>query len=153
MKRITLTLILSVTFLALVKAPREGDCLILPRIKPIYSFGVEDPLLRAFMYVESKFKDDVVNPVTGARGVLQILPIMIREVNRIQKDVTYTWDDAFSIEKSIEIWYKIQHHHNPNYDIGKACRVWFGKGVQYDGLTWETYQCNIVKNGGNTTLI
>jgi len=117
--------------------------------QPLYIHNMQDPILRAFVMQESGFKENVVNPVSGARGVLQILPVMIKEVNRICKklciDKHYTWKDAFNAQKSIEIWYIVQNYHNPSYDLQKACRIWFGRGVQYDGLTWIGYHKGVLK--------
>ena len=108
-----------------------------------------DTVLSAFIQLESNYDSTAVNPVSRARGILQILPVMIDEANRLStlkgNDVHYTWDDAWSIDKSIEIWYLVQGHHNPTYNIPKACRVWFGSGVQYDGMTWVQYYNKILK--------
>jgi hypothetical protein len=116
----------------------------------ICKYGVDDSILRAFISLESGFKEDAVNPITGARGILQILPPMVTEVNRIMKEydlpeVQFTWDDAWDAEKSIEIWYIVQSYHNLDYDVKKACRLWFGVGTQYDGLTWGGYHKLIQK--------
>ena len=108
-----------------------------------YPFGISDTMLLSFIRLESNFNEQAVNPVTGARGILQILPVMINEANRLQSllgnPIQYTWDDAWSVEKSIEIWYLVQNYHNPDYNIQEACKIWFGRGVQYDGMTWIEY--------------
>lgn len=114
-----------------------------PEIQSQNPFGINDMVLLSFMWYESRYDSTAINPVSGARGVLQILPIMIEEANRLQKlyhsPIRYTWDDAWSVSRSIEIWYLVQQHHNPDYDLQKACQIWFGKGVQYDGMTWVEY--------------
>jgi hypothetical protein len=130
-----------------VKAPEGLQYFILLELLPLHPYNIQDPLLLSFVKVESDFKEDAVNEVSGARGILQILPCMIDEVNRILKLNKYTWDDAFNAFKSMEIWYIIQQYHNPEYDIEKACKIWFGKGVQYDGCTWEDYQRKVMNNG------
>ena len=115
----------------------------LPETKTEHPFGIEDTVLLSFIRLESNFIDTAVNPVTGARGILQILPIMVEEANRLQAIygglTRYTWDDAWSVSKSVEIWYLVQGHHNPDYDLPTACKIWFGRGVQYDGMTWREY--------------
>ena len=125
------------------EAPHSWGEYMEPEPKVIYPFGLEDTTLLSFMWYESRYDSTAVNPVSKARGVLQILPIMIEEANRLQRlkksDTYYTWDDAWSVQKSIEIWYLVQNHHNPNYDIQEACKIWFGRGVQYDGMTWVEY--------------
>ena len=118
-----------------------------PEPKVDYPFGIEDHSLLSVMWYESRFNKTAVNPVSGARGVLQILPIMINEANRLRRlqgsDIRYTWDDAWDVEKSIEIWYLVQNYHNPDYDLQKACMIWFGRGVQYDGKTWREYHRDV----------
>jgi len=110
----------------------------------LYTFNISDPFLRAVIEFESNFQADAVNPHTGARGILQILPIMIREVNKYS-DIKYTWDDAFDPVKSIEIWTKVMDVKNPEYYYDKACRIWFGTGVQWDGMQWEDYYMKIMR--------
>ena len=117
--------------------------------KPCYIYNIQDPMLRAFIQVESGFNPEAVNPISGARGILQYLPIMIEEVNKIcvKKNIPkkFTWEDAWDPYLSIDIWYIVQNYHNPEYDIQKACRIWFGVGVQYDGLTWVGYHKEVLK--------
>ena len=112
-----------------------------------YPFGIEDTVLLSFIRLESNFNEKAVNPVTGARGILQILPVMVAEANRLQTiyghSTVYTWDDAWDAQRSIEMWYLVQEHHNPQYDLQKACQIWFGRGVQYDGMTWREYHQKI----------
>ena len=115
--------------------------------EPIYIFNLKDPVARTFAYYESRFKIHAVNKVSGARGIFQFMPVMIREVNEICKltdnPKRYTWNDAFNPQKSIEMWYIVQNYHNPEYDVAKACKIWFGSGVQYDGKTWKQYYADI----------
>lgn len=112
--------------------------------KPIGMFNISDPFLMSVVKFESNFDPDAVNPYTGARGILQILPIMVNEVNKFS-DVQYTWNDAFDPEKSIEIWYKVMKKYNPEYFPDKAIRIWFGTGRQYDGMRWEDYYMIVMK--------
>jgi hypothetical protein len=119
-----------------------------PAPVPTFKFNVTDAFLNAVIGYESTWNDSAENPVTKARGILQILPIMIDEANRLQiskgSEVRYTWDDAWSVEKSIEIWYLVQNHHNPTYDSKRACQIWFGIGIQYDGMTWKEYHQSVL---------
>ena len=137
MKRIMITLIFLQTFLILTAPANER--LFVPVAEPLYIYNVSDPFLRAVIKFESNYKADAVNPHTGARGILQILPVMIREVNKYS-DVKYTWNDAFDPAKSIQMWYIIQGKKNPEYYPDKAIRIWFGNGKQkHDGMTWCDY--------------
>jgi hypothetical protein len=126
-----------------LKAPVMKSLMIIES-EPLYAFNIKDPVLRAFVRFESFYDEYAINPVSGARGILQFLPVMINEVNRILLECyinhpLYTWDDAFDAQKSIDMWYIVQRYHNPTYDIEKICQIWFGLGVQYDGLTWIEY--------------
>jgi hypothetical protein len=136
MKKVMITTFLILINLTLT-APTTSYCYI-ERGNPVYIFNASDPFLRAVMRYESNFNASAVNPISGARGVLQILPVMIREVNKYSK-VKYTWNDAFDPVKSIEIWYTVQGAKNPGYYPDRAIRIWFGIGRQYDGKTWCGY--------------
>lgn len=90
-----------------------------------------DPILRAFMKVESNFRPDVINSL-GYYGILQIGPEMINDANRICKlkgkmpSVSYTICPDST--KSVQIWYIIQNHYNAGNDLLRACRIWNSKG-------------------------
>jgi len=119
-------------------APTDDRVVILKQ-EPCYIYNVKDTFLRAVIRYESNFNERAVNPYSGARGVLQILPVMIREVNKYS-DVKYTWNDAWDPVKSIEIWWTIQRERNPEYNYKRACRLWFGSGIQkHDRMTWRDY--------------
>lgn len=142
MKRMTILILILILFSLQVFAPKE-EVLYIEKAEPVYIYNADDPLLRAIMRTESNYNPLAVNPISKARGLLQITPAMITEVNRICKklniDESYTWDDAFDPFKSIRIWYIAQSHLNPEYDINIACQIWFGRGVQWDGMTWIEY--------------
>lgn len=132
------------------KAPIGTKQITILGSEPIYPYNITDSVLRAFVIVESNFKADAYNKISGARGLLQITKAMIREVNRILRKQgswkRYTFEDTWSVEKSIEIWYIVQTYHNPEYDVRKACKIWFGTGVQYDGMTWKEYYIRVQKH-------
>jgi hypothetical protein len=147
MKKMITMIILSFLFMRCI-APSILE-LYIPVYEPYYKYNMKDPVLRSVTYFESRFTEHAVNKVSGARGIIQILPIMVYEVNRICKKYfpgwKYTWKDAFDPIKSMEIWYIVQAYWNPDYDIDKACIVWFGSGTQYDGMTWKHYSKEIKK--------
>jgi len=154
MKRIKI-LILILLFSLKAFAPKE-KVLYIKNIEPIYIYNIDDSLLRAIMRLESNYDPLIVNTISGARGLLQIMPDMITEVNRICRLwhelfpeyvelESYTWTDAYDPVKSIRMWYIAQEYHNPNYDINLACKIWFGRGVQHDGWTWIHYSDRIKK--------
>ena len=143
-----IALIFSLIFAKCI-APELPESLIIIKPDPVCIYNLNDPLLRAVACYESRFDTLAVNRVSKARGLIQITPIMIREVNKICNILKipnhYTWKDAFNPFKSIEIWYIVQNHKNPAYDLEKACIIWFGAGVQYDGMTWRDYLKQIKK--------
>lgn len=149
MKLLILTLLFSLQLLA----PKR-EVLYIERTEPIYIYNVDDPLLRAIMRLESNYDPLIINLVSGAGGLLQIMQPMIEEVNRICKiwhelfpdDIPleqFVLSDSFDPIKSIRIWYIVQDYLNPEYDINLACQIWFGRGIQYDGMTWVEYSGRI----------
>ena len=92
-----------------------------------------DTLVAALIYVESRGNENAVgdkhlgNPSVG---VLQIRPIMVREVNRILKrkksDRRFKLKDRFSKEKSIEMFRIWQSYHLPNSSDEVIARCWNG---------------------------
>ena len=63
-----------------------------------------DTLLNAVMAVESNFDTMAYNSKENAAGVLQIRPIMVREVNRLLGEDKYTLKDRWNKAKSIEMF-------------------------------------------------
>lgn len=72
----------------------------------------------ALIDVESEYQDSIVNKRTGARGVLQIMPIYVKECNRLQNQKVYSFDDAYNPVKSVEMLNII----NPEKDIELAIK-------------------------------
>ena len=77
-----------------------------PIIQPIQI----DTLLNAVMAVESNFDTMAYNAKENAAGVLQIRPIMVREVNRLLGADKYTLKDRWNKAKSIEMFNVIRSH-------------------------------------------
>lgn len=150
MKRMSLLILILILWLYHLPAdaPPVGVYTEEPKVKKVYPFDLEDHTLIAFMWYESRFDVKAEQKVTKARGVLQILPVMINEANRICKitdsPIRYNWQDAWDVNKSIEIWYLVQNYHNPEYNLIEACKIWFGRGVQYDGKTWHVYYDDVL---------
>ena len=139
---ITIFLIL-ITFK--LTAPEVKELVIL-KSEPYYAYNVKDPFLRSVISYESNYQERAVNPITKARGILQILPIMVREVNKYSEN-KYIWDDCFDPVKSIEIWNIIMEVKNPDYCYERAVKIWFGSGVQkHDRKTWHQYYNDVIKS-------
>ena len=96
--------------------------------QPTSSFdGVarSNSLVDAVIYVESRNNPNAWNK-SEACGVLQIRPIMIKDVNRILKRNQYTLNDRWNKTKSIQIFYIIQKYYSPNGTPERIARVWNG---------------------------
>ena len=92
-----------------------------------------DTLLEAIILVESRGIEDLAGDKHLGRpsiGVLQIIPIMVREVNRILKKQgkkeKYTLEDRYSREKSIEMFYIWKDFHHSNDSDEVIARCWNG---------------------------
>ena len=86
---------------------------------------IQDSLIDAIIHVESRGDSMAYNAKEDAVGVLQIRPIMMREVNRLLGYNKYTLDDRWSKSKSIEMFNVIkQHTTNPTNEI--LARNWNG---------------------------
>jgi len=55
-------------------------------------------------------------------GILQITPIFVAEANRIS-GMAYTHEDAFDIDKSLQMFSIVHDYYNPDHDIAKAIKV------------------------------
>jgi len=71
----------------------------------------------ALAIVESNLDKTAINPTSGASGIYQIMPIFLKEVNRLQKAVIYTPECVFDIKKSSEMVEIINFHRNPEKSI------------------------------------
>lgn len=95
-------------------------------VKPAYIQDMDmlsdwEILQMAMMKTESGFDPSAVGS-SDDRGVLQITPIYVREVNRLLGEDRYTHDDAFSVTKSIEMFNIMQSRKNPRCDMDRAVR-------------------------------
>lgn len=110
-------------------------------VDTIYTTKVNpDKLVRAFASIESSNNTNARNKSSGASGIIQIMPIMVKEANRLVGYEKYTLQDRFSKEKSFEIFHLIMKHKNPEYDIAKACFIWNPNGkTDYTKRVEEVY--------------
>ena len=93
--------------------------------RPIEQPIAIDTLLMAVMAVESNFDSMAYNAKENAAGVLQIRPIMVREVNRLLGEDKYTLKDRWNKAKSIEMFNVIRSHtKNPTDEM--IARNWNG---------------------------
>jgi soluble lytic murein transglycosylase-like protein len=67
------------------------------------------------------------NPVATGKandcGLLQITPVYVKEVNRIQSKNIFTPEDRFDIRKSFDMFNAMNDFYNKDRDIEKAIRL------------------------------
>ena len=71
-----------------------------------------DLLIKALIQVESRGDAKVVNSKSGATGVLQLMPVYVKDVNRILGEKKYTLKDRLNHKKSLEMFYILQKHYS-----------------------------------------
>ena len=92
-------------------------------------------VINAIAVVESNNK---VNAKNGhCVGVLQIMPVLVKQCNKITKK-HYTMRDRQDREKSVEMFNIIQDYYNPEGNIEKAIRLWNG-GPNYSLHSTDNY--------------
>lgn len=102
----------------------------------------------ALIQVESGGKDNALGTKNDT-GCLQITPILVKEVNRLQSGRRYTMNDALNRKRSIEMYNIIQGYYNPEKDLHLALKIWnpkaplsYHKKVQaeYEKLKSKSYE-------------
>ena len=85
-----------------------------------------DAIWHAICQVESSGNPDAHNPGEDARGIAQITPIFVRDINRIVGSDKYTHDDAWCVEKSREMFDIYNRNYHPKGDAERIARCWQG---------------------------
>lgn len=98
----------------------------------------------AIAMTESEFNPNAVGK-TMDYGIYQITPIYVKEVNRLLGNQVYTHNQAFDIEKSVEMFNILQSYKNPDQDINKAIYYhnkadWYRKKVLKNYETVKRYE-------------
>ena len=108
----------------------------------------KDPVLKAIAFVESSYNIRAFNNNDGGTGLLQITPIMVYDINRINRlkgvSTVYTLEDRFDPYKSIEMYYIFNDYYNHFYpeEIARAWNSrpkWHTKTHKTDRY-WEKVQ-------------
>ena len=101
-------------------------------------------LIESIAVVESKLDSTAYSSKENAVGILQIRPIMVKDVNRILSIVgdskRYTLEDRWSISKSIEMFsiYSCYYSLDLN-NFENIARRWNGGPVGHRKKSTETY--------------
>lgn len=105
-------------------------------------------VIDAIIQVESEGKTNAVSSDGSSCGILQITRVLVKDVNRILKmkgiRETYSYEDRFNTEKSIEMFKIIQDFYNPRHDVEKAIRLWNG-GCGYTIKGTERYYKKVMR--------
>ena len=130
------SLLLSALFVPTMLSPSQPKVDLTQRVveeKVIIEKRPIEPLVNALIQVESRGNSQAVGDThldAPSIGLLQIRPIMVREVNRILKlkgsDYKYKLSDRKDSTKSVEmfyIWYEF-HHKDDNFET--IARSWNG---------------------------
>jgi len=105
------------------------------QLTPVSLRNLND-LVEAIIWVESRGDTSAYCKKEDAVGVLQIRPIMLKEVNRILdlkgSDYIFTLEDRWSRDKSIQMFNIVANYYHETSSYEKIARCWNGgpKGLQ-----------------------
>lgn len=89
-----------------------------------------EAVANAIIKVESGGNPRAHNPNGDCAGILQITPVCVKQVNiwlaQEKSKKRYTLKDRYNVEKSMEMFYIVQAHFNPQNDVERAIRIWNG---------------------------
>lgn len=92
-----------------------------------------DDLTKAMIFVESRGDSTAVGDThlrQPSIGILQIRPIMVKEINRISKKEglgkEFSMSDRYSRTKSIEMFNIWRNYHHPDNNYEAIARTWNG---------------------------
>jgi len=101
-------------------------------------------LIEAIIHVESRGDSMAYNSKEEAVGVLQIRPIMVREVNRLSGFNKYTLKDRWSVSKSKEM-FNIVRLNTTDATNEKVARRWNGGGNGHNKKSTLKYWIKVNK--------
>ena len=85
-------------------------------------------VIDAIVKVESKGNPKAYNQNGNCAGILQIVPILVKECNQILKEKKstkrYTVSDRYDVQKSKEMFILLQEHFNSEHSVEKAIKCW-----------------------------
>ena len=112
----------------------KAECHSLNTLSQPSPISIMCDVISAMEQVESAGNPLAFNHKEKAAGILQIRPIMVKEINRLC-GTSYTNKDCFDPIISTIIFIRLQHITNPKLRPEKAARVWNGG---YKGMHKET---------------
>ena len=107
----------------------------------------EEDLIHAIMMVESRGNPKAYNK-SGATGCMQIMPVMLAEVNRINRilknDKYFYPNDRWDCDKSVEMFLIWKNFHHKDSDFETISRHWWG-GPKYGEMDCSLFYWERVK--------
>lgn len=100
-------------------------------------------MYKAICAVESEFDSMAYNHSSGAAGIIQILPIYVKDVNKIH-GTKYTLKDRYDPVKCREMFELYQSHYNPQKDIAIAINMHL-QGCRYSINKHQWYYKRVIK--------
>ena len=101
-------------------------------------------IIESISYIESSHNPNAYNKKEKAIGVLQIRPIMVKEVN-LYTNYKLSHEDCWDKEKSIEAFIAFQNKFNPQWDAERAAKLWNGGRKGYNKQSTEKYWKKVKK--------
>lgn len=128
MKKVLTTFALSFCFLfansPLIKASQEKLSHV--EVKNLNILFFISDMFSRVSFIESDNNPRAHNLKEDAVGVVQIRPIMVREVNRLVGFEKYKLEDRWDVNKSFSMFYDFQMSLNKGLSLEKGCRMWNG---------------------------
>ena len=95
-------------------------------------------IIRAISTVESGNNPSAFNSGENAKGLLQIRPIMVKEIN-LYTNYRFTHSDCWEEDISIQAFIAFQNTFNPEWDTELAARMWNGGREGYKKSSTDIY--------------
>lgn len=104
-------------------------------------------IINAVKIVESNNNPLAFNVSEQAAGILQIRPIMVREVNRLVGYQKYTLEDRWDPTKSVGMFIDYQNAVNPDWCPELAAKKWnggyYGERIPMTEIYWQKVKLNM----------
>ena len=109
-----------------VKAHKEAPTPVIPKQSAVQILRAQhrneltpwEKTIMAICWTESRCNPKAVGKA-GDSGVMQLIPVYVKEVNRISGS-DYSHSDAFSVRKSLEMYERMQNYYNQSRDRDRA---------------------------------
>ena len=147
MKKLFSTFVLSSFFFIaaspLIEGSKSNDILV--RGEEIKMLLFVSDMFAKVSVIESSNNPKAHNLKEDAVGIIQIRPIMVREVNRLVGFEKYKLEDRWDVNKSFDMFYDFQIRLNKGLSLEKGCRMWNGGINGHKRASTDKYWSKIKK--------